>query len=83
MKYLWYKDHYRTNGGKLFDKVNSELEKHVGSRYEHESIELFGNIDGEFELVDYRSRDIILARYDGVVYSTDEEIDKYYEMMGV
>lgn len=83
MKYLWYNDHYRASNGKLFDQVNAELERHFGPRYEHESIELFGNIDSEFELVNYHSRDIILAKYDGVIYSTDEEINKYYEMMGV
>lgn len=83
MRNLWYNDHYRANGGKLFDKVNAELEKHFGSRYEHESIELFGSIDSEFELVDYRSRDIILARYQGITYATEEELDEYYKMLGV
>lgn len=83
MRNLWYNDHYRTNHGKLFDKVNAELEKHFGSRYEHESIELFGKIDGDFELVNYGSRDLIMARLDGVIYSTEEELSNYYEMMGV
>ena len=79
MRNLWYKDHYRTNHGKLFDKVNAELEKHFGSRYEKEYIELFGDIEGDFELVDYRSRELIMARYKGVTYSTEEELNEYEE----
>ena len=81
MKNLWYNDHYRINRGKLFDKVNEELEKYHGSRYQNEDIELFGDIEGEYELVTYGSRDLVLARYEGITYSTDEELCEYDEII--
>ena len=77
MKNLWYNEHYRINSGKVFDKVNEVLEQYFGSRYEKEYIELFGDIEGDFELVDYRSRELIMARYKGTTYSTEEELAEY------
>ena len=81
MRNLWYKDHYRTNHGKLFDQVNEELEKYHGSRYEKEDIELFGEIENSYELVNYGSRELVLAKWAGKVYSTEEELNEYERMM--
>ena len=81
MRNLWYNDHYRTNRGKLFDQVNAELEKYHGSRYQNEDIEILGDIEGEYELITYGSRDLILAKYDGVTYATDEELWEYDEII--
>ena len=79
MKNLWYNERYRINSGKVFDQVNAELEQYFGSRYEKEYIELFGDIEGDYELVDYRSRELIMARYKGITYSTEEELNEYEE----
>lgn len=81
MRNLWYNDHYRTNHGKLFDQVNAELEKYHGSRYQNEDIEILGDIEGEYELITYGSRDLILAKYDGVTYATEEELWEYDEII--
>lgn len=77
MRNLWYSGNYRTNNGILFDQVNAELEKHFGSRYENEDIDIFGDVYGDFELINYRSRELIMARYKGTTYSTEEELAEY------
>lgn len=66
-------------GSEEYEKVIDLLKYRVNYDAEanHSDIEVFGKLESDFQLVHYRSRETLLAYYDGVWYDTAESLDEF------
>ena len=79
MKRLWIGNTY-VKYGRKFDRIDEEIDK-AGFIDTPDDVELFGDPDGDFQLVNHGSRDCFMIK-EKVKYITDQdEIYAWEEML--
>ena len=78
MKRLWIGNTY-VKYGRKFDRIDEEIDK-AGFIDTPDDVELFGDPDGDFQLVNHGSRDCFMIKEKGKYITDQDEIYEWEEM---